>query len=82
MKFLQKCMGSFSATLKRFYRKTNILLSDGKFEITLDQRKLKTPQRKILQVDSKPLALAIAAEWDMQKNIIDKSSMHLVSLSL
>ncbi|KAK1120828.1 hypothetical protein K0M31_011031 [Melipona bicolor] len=70
----------YMATLKRFYRKTNILLSDGKFEITLDQRKLKTPQRKVLQVDSKPLALAIAAEWDMQKNTIDKSSMHLTAL--
>ncbi|KAK9300804.1 hypothetical protein QLX08_006656 [Tetragonisca angustula] len=68
------------ATLKKFYRKTNILLSDGKFEITLDQRKLKTPQRKVLQVDSKPLALAIAAEWDIQKNTIDKSSMHLTAL--
>nr|XP_012134815.1 PREDICTED: ATP synthase mitochondrial F1 complex assembly factor 2 isoform X2 [Megachile rotundata] len=69
------------ATVKRFYRRTNILSSGGKFEITLDQRKLKTPQGKILQVDSKPLALAIAVEWDMQKEIIDKSSMHLTALS-
>ncbi|XP_016914011.1 ATP synthase mitochondrial F1 complex assembly factor 2 [Apis cerana] len=68
------------ATLKRFYRKTNILSSSGKYEITLDQRKLKTPQGKIFQVDSKPLALAIATEWDMQKQIIDKSNMHLTAL--
>lgn len=68
------------ATLRKFYRKTNILLCNGKFEITLDQRKLKTPQGKILQVESKPLALAIATEWDMQKNIIDRSSMHLTAL--
>ncbi|XP_015438665.1 PREDICTED: ATP synthase mitochondrial F1 complex assembly factor 2 [Dufourea novaeangliae] len=68
------------ATVKRFYRKTNILSSGRKFEITLDQRKLKTPQGKIFEVDSKPLALAVAAEWDAQKEIIDKSSMHLTAL--
>ncbi|XP_029056163.1 ATP synthase mitochondrial F1 complex assembly factor 2 isoform X1 [Osmia bicornis bicornis] len=69
------------ATVKRFYRRTNILSSGGTFEITLDQRKLKTPQGKVLQVDSKPLALAIAAEWDMQTETIDKSNMHLTALS-
>ncbi|CAL7951648.1 unnamed protein product [Xylocopa violacea] len=68
------------ATVKRFYRKTNILFSNGKYEITLDQRKLKTPQGKIFQVNSKPLALAVATEWDMQKEIIDKSNMHLTAL--
>ncbi|XP_031825850.1 ATP synthase mitochondrial F1 complex assembly factor 2 homolog l(2)k14505 [Nomia melanderi] len=68
------------ATVKRFYRKTNILSSDGKFEISLDQRKLKTPKGKIFEVDNKPLALAVAAEWDAQKEIIDKSNMHLTSL--
>ncbi|OAD59830.1 ATP synthase mitochondrial F1 complex assembly factor 2, partial [Eufriesea mexicana] len=73
-------MNYFLATFKRFYRKTNILFSDGKFEITLDQRKLKTPQGKIFQVDSKPLALAVATEWDMQKEIVDRSNMHLTAL--
>ncbi|XP_076687131.1 ATP synthase mitochondrial F1 complex assembly factor 2 homolog l(2)k14505 [Andrena cerasifolii] len=68
------------ATVKRFYRKTNILSSGGKFEVTLDQRKLKTPRGKIFEVDSKPLALAIAAEWDAQKEIIDRSNMHLTAL--
>ncbi|KOC67644.1 ATP synthase mitochondrial F1 complex assembly factor 2 [Habropoda laboriosa] len=73
-------MNYFLATVKRFYRKTNILSSDGKFEITLDQRKLKTPQGKIFQVNSEPLALAVAAEWDMQKEIVDRSNMHLTAL--
>ncbi|CAK9816165.1 ATP synthase mitochondrial F1 complex assembly factor 2 [Anthophora quadrimaculata] len=68
------------ATVKRFYRKTNILSSGGKYEITLDQKKLKTPQGKVFQVDSMPLALAVAAEWDMQKEIVDRSNMHLTAL--
>ncbi|KYN12887.1 PREDICTED: ATP synthase mitochondrial F1 complex assembly factor 2 [Trachymyrmex cornetzi] len=68
------------ATVKRFYRRTNILSSGDKFEVTLDQRKLKTPQGRIFEVNSKPLALAVAAEWDAQKKTIDRGSMHLTSL--
>ncbi|XP_043274448.1 ATP synthase mitochondrial F1 complex assembly factor 2 [Venturia canescens] len=68
------------ATVKRFYRRTNILASGDKFEITLDQRKLKTPKGKVFEVSSKPLALAVALEWDSQEDIIDRSNMHLTAL--
>nr|CAD7593792.1 unnamed protein product [Timema genevievae] len=70
----------FSLALKRFYRKTNALYSDGKYEITLDQRKLKTPYGNLFVVESEPLALAVAAEWDAQKTHIKQSSMHLSAL--
>lgn len=66
------------ATRKRFYRKTSILESNGKYEITLDQRKLKTPKGNLFVVDNESLALAIATEWDAQKDKIVQSSMHLV----
>jgi ATP synthase F1 complex assembly factor 2 len=65
---------------KRFYRKTGILNNDGKFEITLDQRKLKSPKGSPFIVHSEPLALAVAAEWDAQKEKIQQSSMHLVRI--
>lgn len=68
------------ATIKRFYRRTNILESGDKFEITLDQRKLKTPKGRVMEASSKPLALAIALEWDSQKETINRSNMHLVTL--
>lgn len=68
------------ATVKRFYKRTNILSSGDKYEIILDQRKLKTPQGRVFEVNSKPLALAVAAEWDAQKETIDRSSMHLTAL--
>ncbi|KAK2581205.1 hypothetical protein KPH14_008004 [Odynerus spinipes] len=68
------------ATVKRFYRKTNILSNGGKFEITLDQRKLKTPKGKVFEVNNKALALAVATEWEAQKNIIERESMHLTAL--
>ncbi|KAK5645699.1 hypothetical protein RI129_004163 [Pyrocoelia pectoralis] len=70
----------FYAVRKRFYRKTGILFSDGKYEITLDQRKLKTPKGNLFVVNSEPLALAVAAEWDAQQDIIKQSNMHLNTL--
>ncbi|KAK0179813.1 hypothetical protein PV327_005529 [Microctonus hyperodae] len=68
------------ATVKRFYRRTNILQSGDKYEITLDQRKLKTPKGKVFEVTSKPLALAVAMEWDSQEETINRSNMHLTAL--
>lgn len=70
-----------AAPPKRFYRQTGIITSNGKFEITLDQRKLKTPKGAPFFVESEPLAIAIATEWDAQKDVIDRSRMHLTALS-
>lgn len=73
----------FSATQttrKRFYKSTNVLSSDGVFEVTLDQRKLKTPNGKPFAVKSEPLAIAVATEWDSQKDVIVPASMHLTAL--
>lgn len=70
------------AAMKRFYRNTGILSSnENEYEITLDQRKLKTPLGKVFKVKSKPLALAVAHEWDSQKKTINRSLMHLTALS-
>lgn len=52
--------------------------SGGKFEVILDQKKLKTPKGNIFAVESKPLALAVALEWNSQKDKILQSKMHLV----
>ncbi|XP_058819379.1 ATP synthase mitochondrial F1 complex assembly factor 2 [Topomyia yanbarensis] len=71
----------YVAPPKRFYRKTGVVSSNGKYEITLDQRKLKTPNGSPFYVESEPLAIAIATEWDAQKEVVDRSSMHLTALS-
>lgn len=52
--------------------------SEGKYEITLDQRKLKTPKGNLFSVESEPLAIAVATEWNSQKEHIIQSKMHLV----
>ncbi|KAF2894008.1 hypothetical protein ILUMI_12161 [Ignelater luminosus] len=71
---------NYAAVRKRFYRKTGILYNDGKYEVTLDQRKLKTPNGNLFTVESEPLALAVAAEWDTQKEKIQQNSMYLSTL--
>lgn len=55
--------------------------NDGKYEVTLDQRKLKTPRGSPFYVESEPLALAISEEWNSQKDTIERSTMMLTSLS-
>lgn len=69
------------AAIKRFYKKTGVLQGDGKFEITLDHRKLKTPTGTLFAVESEPLAYAIAQEWDAQSGDIERTSMILTALS-
>lgn len=71
---------STSSLKKKFYKNTSILHSDGSYEITLDQRKLKTPNGKPFVIKSEPLALAVATEWNNQKDEIVRSSMHLTAL--
>lgn len=70
----------YAAPPKRFYKHTGVLYCDGQYEITLDQRKLKTPKGTVFRVKSEPLALAVALEWDSQKERILQTDMHLSSL--
>lgn len=52
---------SFLAALpKRFYKNAGVLSCDGKYEITLDSKKLKTPSGAVFQVTNEPLAIASA----------------------
>ena len=63
---------------KRFYKNVS-LVNAGKenFEITLDSNKLKTPGGTLFTVASEPLALAVAHEWNSQKELVLLSQMHL-----
>jgi ATP synthase F1 complex assembly factor 2 len=48
------------------------------FEINLDQRKLKTPGGKLFTAPNEALAIAVANEWDTQKDTLKFYSMHMV----
>lgn len=52
---------------------------DG-YEVLLDTRKLKTPMGKLFVVPNEALALAVAAEWNMQEVEIKKHLMYLVRI--
>lgn len=46
----------------------------------MDHRKLKTPKGAPFTVKSEPLAIAVATEFDNQKEHIERSKMHLSAL--
>jgi len=65
---------------QKFYKNVSVVQNDGHFEINLDHRKLKTPLGNTFQVESEPLALAVANEWMCQKDKILLSQMHINGL--
>jgi len=68
---------------KRFYKQVSIVESSQsptKYEILLDQRKLKTPLGNLVTIENEFLALILAQEWNQQIKNIDLSSMHTNSL--
>ena len=68
---------------KRFYKDVSLVdAGNEKYEILLDSKKLKTPGGAIFSVESEPLALAIAHEWESQKDQVILSQMHLTGIWL
>jgi chaperone required for assembly of F1-ATPase len=65
---------------KRFYAAANIAPHEDGFVITLDGKNIRTPQQKLLHTKSETLALAIAAEWAAQIDVIDTDAMPLTRL--
>ncbi|XP_015264789.1 PREDICTED: ATP synthase mitochondrial F1 complex assembly factor 2 [Gekko japonicus] len=65
---------------KRFYQNVSISQGEGGFEINLDHRKLRTPQNKTFAVPSETLALAVATEWESQRDTVKFFTMHLTTL--
>ena len=67
---------------KRFYKDVSLVdAGNSNFEILLDSKKLKTPGGAIFSVGSEPLALAVAHEWESQKDNVLLSQMHLTGIN-
>jgi chaperone required for assembly of F1-ATPase len=65
---------------KRFYQHAGV--GQGvPYPILLDARTVKTPAGAALAVPAEPLAQAIAAEWDAQRERIDPATMPLTRLA-
>ena len=67
--------------MKRFWRKAEIVEADDGFGIALDGRRVKTPARADLLIPTKPLAEAIAAEWNECGDDVDPRAMPLTGLA-
>lgn len=66
---------------KKFYRLASVNLNENnRYEIKLDNRKLKTPKGKLFEVKNESLAQMIAQEWNGQLDKIKRHEMHLTSL--
>jgi len=51
------------------------------YRILLDQKVMKTQAGNDLKIESKPLALAIAQEWDAQGEYVNKAQMRITGLT-
>ncbi len=60
---------------KRFWQQVTVVAVADGFEVLLDTRRLNTPSKSPLVVPTKPLAEAIAAEWQAQTKIVDPATM-------
>jgi ATP synthase F1 complex assembly factor 2 len=79
---------SASRKIKRFYKQVNIKTMDPApstkkptYAILLDGRTFRTPKKRVLELPTKPLALAVAGEWFNQLTHIEPSSMPLTTLA-
>jgi chaperone required for assembly of F1-ATPase len=66
---------------RRFYREVDVVEQEGGFAVRLDQRPVRTPARRLLAAPARPLAEAIAAEWDAVGETIDPAHMPLTRLA-
>lgn len=69
-----------SSLPKRFYKVVGTARQDAGFQILLDGRPVRTPQRTLLAVPDEALAQAIAAEWATQDEHVDPAHMPLTRI--
>ena len=67
---------------KRFYTTVDVSEDAAGFGVTLDGRAVRSPAGTLAQMPSRPLAEAVAAEWQAQEQEIEPASMPLFSLTV
>ena len=68
------------ALRKRFYEHVTVVECEGRFDVLLDGRPMRTPARNPLGTPTRALSEAVAAEWRAQTDVIDPGSMPLTRL--
>ena len=67
--------------MRRFYQTVTVIKQAHDYQITLDERPVKTPNKALLGVPSRKLADAIAAEWHSQRDEIAPATMPMMALA-
>src|ERR1700676_3016329 len=62
---------------KRFYTRPGVTETTAGFAITLDDKPIRTPSGRQMVAPTRPIADAIAAEWEAQQEDIDPLTMPL-----
>jgi len=60
---------------RRFYQRAQVGEEPNGFSVLLDGKPVRTPARRPLNAPKRPLAEAIAAEWEAQQEVIDPGKM-------
>lgn len=60
---------------KRFWKQASAVEAEGGYTVHLDGRPVRTPAKAGLIVPTRPMAEAIAGEWDAQEKLVDPRTM-------
>lgn len=60
---------------KRFWKEAAVVIVDDSYAVELDGRSVKTPAKRALNVPTRAMAQAIAAEWQAQEGEIKPETM-------
>jgi chaperone required for assembly of F1-ATPase len=60
---------------KRFWTCASVVATETGFTVQLDARPVRTPGKSLLDVPTRAMATAIAAEWDAQAETVDPRTM-------
>lgn len=69
------------ALRRRFYSHAEVAPEGDGFAVLLDGKSVRTPAQRVLAAPVRPLAEAIAAEWEAQHEVIDPKTMPLTRLA-
>jgi chaperone required for assembly of F1-ATPase len=66
---------------RRFYKDATVVEQPEGYAVLLDGRPVKTPARRTLAAPTQALGEALAAEWDVQREVVDPAAMPLTRLA-
>jgi chaperone required for assembly of F1-ATPase len=78
---IESARRSMRTLRRRFYASAGVAESEGGFALALDGKPVRTPAQHLLELPTRPLAAAAAAEWQGQAEVIDPARMPLTRLA-